>query len=403
MPENPLEQARFDHVDGAGDLVFAVGNLQFAVHVDDTLERAILEAKQIRSETRPAQPASTTLPISQIQSLIRAGADPVNVAQRYGLAEALVRRFSTAVETEKQYAIEQFLAVPAPKDTRSHTLAELIERTLASAGIGMEAVTWQATRRGLEPWRIVARFDSSGRHMRAEWTWNMHGNAVSCVNATAKRLLGERDEDSNTGSPWSDSDRSLSLPGDSLRSARIERAVSQWVPPVADHDVDSEPRPRVSQPLWNPLAHTTTTASRSAIQTNNETAVATWVGDTVSPVASASVSSRPSTQSDALHESPSSSTTAAPVSSLTSADHSATAMPAASITGSTAQVSGHTDAHTPATGHTSQPAQSASTNTQTTSEQSSPSHTGATATVRSEKRKTGRSPMPSWDEILFGE
>lgn len=400
MPENPLEQARFDHVDGAGDLVFAVGNLQFAVHVDDTLERAILEAKQIRSETRPAQPASTTLPISQIQSLIRAGADPVNVAQRYGLAEALVRRFSTAVETEKQYAIEQFLAVPAPKDTRSHTLAELIERTLASAGIGMEAVTWQATRRGLEPWRIVARFDSSGRHMRAEWTWNMHGNAVSCVNATAKRLLGERDEDSNTVSPWSESDRSLSLPGDSLRSARIERAVSQWVPPVADHDVDSEPQLRVSQPLWNPLAHTTTDASRSAMQTHNASS-AVWAGDTASPVASASVSSHSTAQSDALHESSSSAASVTPVSSLPSAAQNTATVSTDTLTGNATLASGHTATHTSAMSQSSQPVQSTSTIVQTASEQSA--HSPATATAKPEKRKTGRSPMPSWDEILFGE
>ena len=81
---------------------------------------------------------------------------PARVAERYHLSEALVRRFSMAVETEKQYAIEQFLAVAAPKDSRVRTISELVERTLASAGIGMESVTWKSTRRGLEPcasWR----------------------------------------------------------------------------------------------------------------------------------------------------------------------------------------------------------------------------------------------------------
>lgn len=126
-----------------GDLVFSIGGREMAVSVDDTLERAILEAKQVRSETRQApQPhQQSTLPISQIQSLIRAGADPARVAEKYHLSETLVRRFSMAVETEKQYAIEQFLAVAAPKDSRVRTISELVERTLASAGIGMESVT----------------------------------------------------------------------------------------------------------------------------------------------------------------------------------------------------------------------------------------------------------------------
>lgn len=68
---------------------------------------------------------------------------PARVAERYSLSEALVRRFSASVETEKQYAIEQFLAVPAPKESRVRTLSELIERTFAAARVRLEDVTWK--------------------------------------------------------------------------------------------------------------------------------------------------------------------------------------------------------------------------------------------------------------------
>ena len=192
MPDDRLEKARFVRVSKTGDLVFSLGGREMAVSVDDTLERAILEAKQVRSEMRQApQPhQQSTLPISQIQSLIRAGADPARVAEKYHLSEMLVRRFSMAVETEKQYAIEQFLAVAAPKDSRVRTISELVERTLASAGIGMESVTWKSTRRGLEPWRIVAIFTSAGREIHAEWTWNMHDNSVMSLNNAARTESG---------------------------------------------------------------------------------------------------------------------------------------------------------------------------------------------------------------------
>ena len=193
MPDDRLEKARFVRVSKTGDLVFSLGGREMAVSVDDTLERAILEAKQVRSEMRQApQPhQQSTLPISQIQSLIRAGADPARVAEKYHLSEMLVRRFSMAVETEKQYAIEQFFMLPAPKDSRVHTVSELIERTLAAAGIGMESVSWSATRRGLEPWKITARFESAGNRVSASWSWNMHDNAMVCLDATAKKLVGE--------------------------------------------------------------------------------------------------------------------------------------------------------------------------------------------------------------------
>lgn len=248
MPENALEDARFDHVSETGELVFVSGAGKFAVKVDEALERAILEAKQIRTETQEErqQQAPSTLPISQIQSLIRAGANPTRVAERYSLSEALVRRFSAAVETEKQYAIEQFLAVPAPKESRVRTLSELIERTFAAAHVRLEDVRWKATRRGLEPWKITAEFDSAGHAARAEWSWNMHDNAVNCLNATARKLIGEQDTPTE-GHAEKQVDQnflaSLNLPGDSARSARIEQTVSAWnaPEPVA-------PQARISRP-----------------------------------------------------------------------------------------------------------------------------------------------------------
>lgn len=156
------------------------------------------------------------------------------MAERYSLSEALVRRFSAAVETEKQYAIEQFLAVPAPKESRVRTLSELIERTFAAAHVRLEDVRWKATRRGLEPWKITAEFDSAGHAARAEWSWNMHDNAVNCLNATARKLIGEQDTPTE-GHAEKQVDQnflaSLNLPGDSARSARIEQTVSAWNAP----------------------------------------------------------------------------------------------------------------------------------------------------------------------------
>ncbi|KAB8289213.1 hypothetical protein DSM100688_0293 [Bifidobacterium ramosum] len=355
MPENPLEQARFDHVDDAGDLVFAVGNLRFAVSVDDTLERAILEAKQIRSESQTRQPKPVeSLPISQIQSLIRAGADPARVAERYGLSEALVRRFSSAVETEKQYAIEQFLSVPAPKESRVRTVSELIERTLATARIGMETLAWQATRRGHEPWRITARFTSAGRGIKAEWTWDMHDNAVVCVNSTAKKLLGEQNLGVKGQSGDHDADAegqdgfalSLNLPGDSLRSARIEREVSRWATPDA-----ADGQAAVPPSLTGDGIDPRTVAA----------GVSTSAGTVASPTA-APMSAAESTPSQTVIAQAAPTPTSAPAQPNATSATSSTAQPDALV-------------------------------------QPNPSPTP----VKPAKRKSGRSAVPSWDEILFGE
>lgn len=339
MPENPFEEARFDHVGETGELVFVSGAGKFAVKVDDALERAILEAKQIRSEVqREHQPhTSTTLPISQIQSLIRAGADPARVAERYALSEALVRRFSAAVETEKQYAIEQFLAVPAPKESRVRTLSELIERTFAAARVRLEDVTWKATRRGLEPWKITAQFTSNGRTIRAEWTWNMHDNAVTCLNATAKKLIGEQDTpktgDAEEHTVDEDFLASLNLPGNSARSARIEQTVSAW----------NTPEPTM------PAARPKSAAPSVPLSPIDSGTIATTppIPEGVGAVPMPQSPSESDMQAQPEQDSP--------------------------------QTKGETSSHTAST----------------------PDEHGQGATKA--KRRAGRSAVPSWDEILFGD
>ncbi|WP_405748446.1 septation protein SepH [Bifidobacterium sp.] len=236
MPTESYPIAQFDHVTGEGVLVFSTDHGYFTVELNDALERAILEAKQIRAERHDDKPVhqQSTLPISQIQALIRAGADPDQVARKYALNSALVRRFAAPVESEKNYAIEQFLRVRAPKESRVRTLAELIERTLVAARIPRESVQWKATRRGLEPWRIIASFQSAGHPIHAEWSWNMHDNTVVCINNAARKLIGEADTTPAVG--IGDQNAALNealpnaanLPGDSARSARIEMTVSAW-------------------------------------------------------------------------------------------------------------------------------------------------------------------------------
>lgn len=270
MGTGSFPAAQFDHVTPDGDLVFTADGMPFLVRVDDTFERAVLEAKQIRSEKRitTAVHQQRTLPISQIQSLIRAGADPEHIARQYELSEVIVRRFATSIEAEKKYAIEQFLRVRAPKESKVRTLSELIDRTLAAARVRPESVQWKATRRGLEPWRISATFISAGHRIHAEWSWNMHDNTVVCINNAASKLIGEMG--SATGASFDDAGTqttldealpsSVDLPGDSARSARIEQTMRAW-----NGSGNEAPSNEQETPTTNETeARTTTDTARAA-------------------------------------------------------------------------------------------------------------------------------------------
>ena len=196
MSENGTRVASFDHVDDRGDLVFVCDHRHFAVRVDDALDRAILEAKQVKEEedVDPQTGKSKPLPVSAIQAAVRAGARPEQVAQQYAVNEALVRRFAAPVETEKKYAIEQFLTMPAPKESGGRNYQELIGKVLARAGVSLAQVSWQATRRGYEPWNINGVFTLDKRIFNARWAWNMHDNTVTCLNGAARMLLDDSED-----------------------------------------------------------------------------------------------------------------------------------------------------------------------------------------------------------------
>ncbi|RBP98180.1 hypothetical protein CRD60_03305 [Bifidobacterium aemilianum] len=399
MPDKSLEEARFDHVADTGDLIFSAAGLKFAVRVNDRLERAILEAKQIQSEhlENPYSKPAPALPISQIQALIRAGADPAQVAQRYELSDALVRRFSAPVETEKQYAIEQFLNVPTAKESRVHNTSELIERHLALAGIGMESVTWKATRRGLEPWKITAEFASAGRQVTAEWTWNMHDNAVVCRNASAQSLFGvskaghkgadESMTSDGSGTTASSAANSISqIPGDSVRSARIERTVSAW----QQQDAGSAQQP--SQGTGR--AQHSRSADEQAQQTNFQPAL-----PDPSPAQETHGANSGSQGSERIDLSaltphlPHGSARPSPVKPSDQAE-------GGSKTAPTQQPKPDSK---PAVLWEESPDQEADRDSQRQDQAISDTGQATGTKGKASKRKSGRSAVPSWDEILFGD
>ena len=362
MPDNSPRGARLDHVSEAGDLVFEAGGERFVVTVDEALERAVLEAKQLRLESlKLRQPkTSGTLPISKIQQLIRAGEDPAKVAERYGLAEALVRRFSSSVQLEKQYAIEQFKRVPAPKESRAHTVEELIDQTLRAARIDRATLSWSATRQGHDPWRVAAQFLSAGRRVRAEWTWNMHDNTVVCLNAAARKLLGEQ----NLNLPGSDRRSSLTATEEAM--APVATGLTGPIPLRAEHPsahASDAPLPDragdVPSDVPSPAAETSRPASPVPVD-----AAAASVVDDIPVYRPDSGITDEDVRSDVVGDASPDGADGASVEG--GSDGADRASEAASI--------GRPDSPVPARAEREQP-----------------------------KRRSGRSAVPSWDEILFGE
>lgn len=409
MPDDQLREARFDHVNERGDLVFEAMNRHFTVRVTDALERGILEARQIRAELEgtPQPQAAAALPISQIQSQIRSGVSVEQVAGQFNVSEALVRRFATPVETEKKYAIDQFLSMGAGRSARGQqSNADLIAEALQTSRISMDALEWKATRRGHEPWRIEAAFESSNRTLRADWSWNMRDNTVVSLNGLAKRLLGE----TVAPVPGLMDERA----GAGAGTAMDGRPVAFWA------DASAAPTPGSAGAATATGTGTGTGLAAADAQTAGTPAVAAptlGVGvatapsmpGAVVPASSAVPAGEAGTAGEAGPE-PAIATDGTAHGGVASDDDAANATPhAGAATGNpmTAWLYGGSR-KTDSAGATASPA------TGTGTADRAPSGAAQTADARGSapeesstpqqpKRKSARSAVPSWDEILFGE
>lgn len=193
MAEDSLQRASFVRTDENGLLEFRVDDGRLiCVEVTDELERGIIESKQIVAELKgtPSPHSEKALPISTIQTLLRAGEDPADVAKEYNIGEPLVRRFAKPVEIEKKYQIDQFRHSHMPGSTIPHeTVESALQSQLLQSGVRFTDVTWSATRHGRDPWRIQASFPQSGRTYTAEWSFDTIHGAIACLDQVSKRLF----------------------------------------------------------------------------------------------------------------------------------------------------------------------------------------------------------------------
>lgn len=342
--KDTMKQAVFDHVDDNGNLILKVDGDQVSLDVTDTLEHGILSAKQLKSEAQGANmpPEPSTLPISSIQTLVREGHTNAEIAQKYKIEESLVRRFAGPVETEKHYAIAQFLSVNAKTTAATRSMEEVITHNLLESGVEPESVRWEATKVNRQPWKIVARFTRKDKEYKATWMWNLRDNSVVSIDPTAKRLLGESasagtllfgEEPANTSSR-------------SIQAALNGRGP---VPPawLNDGKDDDVPVPSVGAP---PAAATPIDADTKATTNVN-----------------AEESSTPS---------------------IIDTDSTQKNGDAGVASESSATGNGH-------------PAEPSASPTASTSSASEPTPTKPAE--NQEKRKSRRSTVPSWDDILFGD
>lgn len=168
------------------------GQARFRLALDDALRAAVRwERSQAGARSSEAEP----LRPRDVQAMIRAGANAVEVAERAGWAVEKVRRYEGPILAERAHVAQ--LAGTAVLRTRTvgfgaPTLAERVAERLTQRDVAAEDVSWDSWRSEDGQWTVEARFSAGGRLRTASWHFSRPTMTVSAQDDEA-RWLSEED------------------------------------------------------------------------------------------------------------------------------------------------------------------------------------------------------------------
>ncbi len=176
--------------DGAHLVVSADGDDCYLLPIDDALRGAVRGSS---GQRQLSLPLVTPLTPREIQSRVRAGSTPEQVAAESGMSIDRVMRFAYPVLAERVQVVQQARRARVRRDPAAPTLAELVDGRLEARGVDPEAVTWDSHKREDGTWLVVARWRSAERDRTATWMFELTTKALVAEDDLAQHLTGEED------------------------------------------------------------------------------------------------------------------------------------------------------------------------------------------------------------------
>lgn len=392
--ENPvvLRSVSFDHVDDKGNIILTLASHgtsgaaeKLTLPLTTELEKGVTRARDIIEQARVAaqKPLQQTLPLAEIQVMVREGASFKEVASKYGIDVETVRHYAQSVEQEKRFAISQFLNVRLATDNGTRSTQRLIADQLQAAGVDMTSLRWNAWRKVHEPWQIQLSYKHSDILYRARWNWNLSDNHVDPLDPAAAQLVRPLTRDTD---PDVIAEPSTPVSRVSVRTSRAggQAGVSQA----------SDQATSTSSPSHAQSSASSAKASAAGTQAGTQSGTQTDGQASGSTSSRNSQTSAPQASGSASSSSQASEHTTSDAAGIASArgDETRVSQPVAIETAvATAEVQEPSEEHI----------SDAAALFPTTAEEEALS----TASLQKAKKNAhkGRSAIPSWDDIIFGD
>ncbi len=157
----------------------------FHLPVDGSLRAALRQATAAPVATDAPEPP---LRPKDIQTRIRAGESARELAEAAGVPLEHVERYAGPVLAERAHVAGVARATVVRSARTRPSLEDLVRHRLASRGVALTSVTWDAWRRGEAGWALQVSFRAGTRDRLAQWSYDPGGESVEPLDDEARWL-----------------------------------------------------------------------------------------------------------------------------------------------------------------------------------------------------------------------
>ncbi len=162
--------------DGTHLLLVTEDGQEVRLAITDDVRALVRHARVVRAATDDHSPSLTP---REIQQRIRAGLNAAELAELTGEPVEALAKFEAPVLAERAYIVDLARSTRIGKAATSPSLADLVDDRLVSRGVEPATASWDAWREVDEPWKVALDFKVAGRNVRAVWTYDHVGKALT--------------------------------------------------------------------------------------------------------------------------------------------------------------------------------------------------------------------------------
>ena len=169
----------------------SAGKASHRLRLDDKLRAAVRGQLSAVGVER----AESALSPKEMQSRLREGASPEEVAKEAHVPVARVLPYAAPVIAERERIVDQARAAVLHRSrgpNGQRPLGEVVDAHLGeAAGLKPETVEWTASRRRDGAWEVLLSYAARGGRRTASWLWRPVERDLTALDASASRLAAE--------------------------------------------------------------------------------------------------------------------------------------------------------------------------------------------------------------------